>query len=114
MLGPGGAISPAGALLASRGQAGLGNATLLRLCTASALTLTLLAAGVTLAARHGGGLYWLPAAFVLEPGVGDMIAGQHVCGPQHLRRPVVDRLTAAMAAALHGQGTNICGETMVA
>lgn len=60
----GSAISPSRALQASRGRA-LSSATLLRLATATALTLTLLAAGVTLAAGHGGGLYWLPAAFVL-------------------------------------------------
>jgi hypothetical protein len=29
------------------------------------MTFTLLAGGVTLAARHGGGLDWLPAAFVI-------------------------------------------------
>jgi hypothetical protein len=33
--------------------------------TAAGLTVTLLLAGVTLATGHGGGLYWLPAAFVL-------------------------------------------------
>jgi hypothetical protein len=61
----GSAISPTRAMQASRGQAALSRATLLRLVTATALTLTLLAAGVTLAAGHGGGLDWLPAAFVL-------------------------------------------------
>jgi hypothetical protein len=58
------AISPVRALLASRGQPA-GNGTPLRLLTAAALTFTLAAAGVTLAAGHGGGLDWLPAAFVL-------------------------------------------------
>ena len=38
---------------------------LLRLVTATALTLTLLASGVTLVAGSGGGLLWLPAAFVV-------------------------------------------------
>lgn len=61
----GSAISPSRALRASLGQGALAGATLARLCTATALTLALLAAGVTLAAGHGGGLYWLPAAFVL-------------------------------------------------
>jgi hypothetical protein len=36
-----------------------------RIGFASALTLTLIAAGVTLLTGHGGGLDWLPAAFVL-------------------------------------------------
>jgi hypothetical protein len=36
------------------------------LVTASALTTSLLVAGITLAARHGGGLFWLPVAFVLS------------------------------------------------
>ena len=38
---------------------------LLRLLTAIALTLTLLGTGVTLALGEGGGLFWLPIAFVL-------------------------------------------------
>ena len=38
---------------------------LLRLVTAAGLTVTLLLSGVTLATGHGGGLYWLPVAFVL-------------------------------------------------
>ena len=33
--------------------------------TALTLTASLVAAGVTLAAGHGGGLFWLPVAFVL-------------------------------------------------
>ena len=36
-----------------------------RLITAAGLTVTLLLAGVTFATGHGGGLYWLPASFVL-------------------------------------------------
>ena len=59
------AVSPIRALIASRGQSGLGTATLVRIETAGALTITLAAAGLTLAVHHGGGLYWLPAAFVL-------------------------------------------------
>jgi hypothetical protein len=59
------AVSPSRALQASRGKGALDNPTLLRLSTAGCLTVTLLAAGITLAAGHGGGLYWLPAAFVI-------------------------------------------------
>jgi hypothetical protein len=65
LAGAGSATSPARALLASRRQAALGATLLLRLITAAGLTVTLLLAGVTLATGHGGGLYWLPAAFVL-------------------------------------------------
>ena len=36
-----------------------------RLLTAAALTIALLASGVTLPAGHGGGHYWLPASCVL-------------------------------------------------
>ena len=32
---------------------------------AAGLTVTLLLSGATLATGHGGGLYWLPVAFVL-------------------------------------------------
>jgi hypothetical protein len=39
--------------------------TLLRRVMAIALTLSLLLSGVTLAADAGGGLFWLPVAFVL-------------------------------------------------
>jgi hypothetical protein len=38
---------------------------LLRLIFAAGLTVSWFLAGVTLATGHGGGLYWLPAAFVL-------------------------------------------------
>jgi hypothetical protein len=65
LAGAGSATSPARALLASRRVAALGTTLLLRLITAAGLTVTLLLAGVTLATGHGGGLYWLPAAFVL-------------------------------------------------
>ena len=50
---------------APRNATGVGAPLLLRLVTAAALTVTLLLSGVTLATGHGGGLYWLPAAFVL-------------------------------------------------
>jgi|ERR1700722_454312 hypothetical protein len=58
-------ISPARVLQATRGQPAVAKATLLRLVMAGALTLTLLISGVTLAAGAGGGLFWLPASFVL-------------------------------------------------
>jgi modulator of FtsH protease len=63
------AISPVRAVLASRSQRQLTVATAWRLVTATSLTLTLLAAGATLAAGHGGGLDWLPASFVLAVAV---------------------------------------------
>jgi Na+/melibiose symporter-like transporter len=63
--GLGSATSPVRALLASRHQAAMDAPLLLRLVTAAGLTVTLLLSGVTLATGHGGGLYWLPAAFVL-------------------------------------------------
>jgi hypothetical protein len=56
-------------VLASRSQRQLTVATAWRLVTATSLTLTLLAAGATLAAGHGGGLDWLPASFVLAVAV---------------------------------------------
>lgn len=65
LAGLGSATSPVRALMASRQQAAIGVPLVLRLVTAAGLTLTLLLAGVTLATGHGGGLYWLPAAFVL-------------------------------------------------
>jgi hypothetical protein len=58
-------VSPVKATHASRGRGRPGVPLLLRLGTASALTLALLASGVTLAVGHGGGLLWLPAAFVV-------------------------------------------------
>jgi hypothetical protein len=61
----GSAISPSRALHASRGKGALAGPALLRLSTATGLTVTLLAAGLTLVAGHGGGLYWLTAAFVI-------------------------------------------------
>jgi hypothetical protein len=59
------AISPVRALRASRHSKHRRASTIQRIVTAAALTSTLLAAGVTLAAGSGGGLDWLPAAFVL-------------------------------------------------
>ena len=59
------ATSPVRALLASRQQAVIGFPLVLRLVTAAGLTVTLLLSGATLATGHGGGLYWLPVAFVL-------------------------------------------------
>ena len=63
--GLGSATSPLRALAAIRQQAAIGLPLVVRLVLAAALTVTLLLAGVTLATGHGGGLYWLPAAFVL-------------------------------------------------
>jgi len=80
LAGAGSATSPVRALLASRSGAAESGAAesgavqpgaaldgplVLRLITAAGLTVTLLLAGVTFATGHGGGLYWLPAAFVL-------------------------------------------------
>lgn len=61
----GSAISPVRVAQVSRGRGPVGGTLLLRLITAGALTLSLLVGGVTLAAGHGGGLDWLPVAFVL-------------------------------------------------
>ena len=65
VAGLGSATSPLRALAASRSGTGLDAPLLLRLITAAGLTVTLLLAGVTLVTGHGGGLYWLPVAFVL-------------------------------------------------
>ncbi len=59
------AISPARVLVGTHGKPEISKETLLRLVMAIALTVTLLVAGITLAAQHGGGLLWLPASFVL-------------------------------------------------
>jgi hypothetical protein len=59
------ATSPIKVLIASRRGSRVSGTTQIRLLTASALTLTLIASGLTLAAGSGGGLYWLPASFVL-------------------------------------------------
>jgi hypothetical protein len=59
------AISPVQAIRASRSRGSLDRATWLRVVTAFTLTASLVAAGVTLATGHGGGLFWLPVAFVL-------------------------------------------------
>jgi hypothetical protein len=60
------AISPVRALGSTRGRSEISKATLQRLLTATALTLIYVLAGVTLAAGHGGGVLWLPGAFVLS------------------------------------------------
>ena len=65
VAGFGSATLPVRALVVSRNRTGLDGPLLLRLIIAAGLTVTLLLAGVTLATGHGGGLYWLPAAFVL-------------------------------------------------
>ncbi|HEX3947770.1 MAG TPA: hypothetical protein VHW47_08685 [Acidimicrobiales bacterium] len=59
------AISPGLLLMAGHRQQALGVGGWGRLVMATTLTVTLLLAGTTLAAGAGGGLYWLPAAFVL-------------------------------------------------
>ena len=56
---------PVRALAARRYGTRLDAPRALRLITGAGLTVTVLLAGVTLATGHGGGLYWLPAAFVL-------------------------------------------------
>jgi hypothetical protein len=60
------AISPVRAVGASRGQPSLDTVALLRLVTAFTLTASLVVAGITLAVGHGGGLFWLPVAFVVS------------------------------------------------
>lgn len=57
-------VSPLRALSAGGAQAA-DLTTTLRLVNAAALSVTLLTAGITLAAGAGGGLYWLPVAFVV-------------------------------------------------
>jgi hypothetical protein len=59
------AISPVQAARATRRRGVLDRPNLLRAIMAFALTASLVVAGITLAAGHGGGLFWLPAAFVL-------------------------------------------------
>ncbi|MEU6216718.1 hypothetical protein ABZ845_04225 [Streptomyces sp. NPDC047022] len=59
------AVSPCRAAYAGRGRRPRATEVLLRRSLAAAVTLTLLTAGTSLAVGHGGGLYWLPAAFVL-------------------------------------------------
>jgi hypothetical protein len=59
------AISPARAVPASRLQGQLKGDTASRVAIATAVTVSLVAAGATVADGHGGGLDWLPASFVL-------------------------------------------------
>ena len=59
------AISPVRVLLITHRRRSPDRVTLVRVFRALALTASLLVAGVTLAAGHGGGLFWLPVAFVL-------------------------------------------------
>ena len=59
------AISPVRALRANRRQPSVNSAALLRLVTAWTLTASLTVTGIMLAAGHGGGLFWLPASFVI-------------------------------------------------
>jgi hypothetical protein len=60
------AISPVQARRAARkNQPPVRGPDLLRSVTAGTLTAILVVAGITLAAGHGGGLFWLPAAFVV-------------------------------------------------
>lgn len=63
------AISPCRAAYANRNRSPRATEVILRRSTAAAVTLTLLISGTSLAAGHGGGLYWLPAAFVLAVAV---------------------------------------------
>jgi hypothetical protein len=58
-------ISPVRAVLASRTQSTVQPATIFRVVTAFTLTASLVLAGITLAAGHGGGIFWLPVTFVL-------------------------------------------------
>jgi hypothetical protein len=58
-------ISPVRAILASRNQSSVPRATIFRVLTAFTLTASLVAAGIALAAGHGGGIFWLPVSFVL-------------------------------------------------
>lgn len=59
------AVSPKRALRASSGRARLPGGTFTRVVMAIALSTCWVVGGVTLLTGVGGGLYWLPAAFVL-------------------------------------------------
>jgi hypothetical protein len=67
-------ISPVRALSAARSRGELVASTAGRVLAALALTASLLLAGATLAAGAGGGLNWLPAAFVLAVAVASINA----------------------------------------
>jgi hypothetical protein len=64
-LAAGSAISPVRALRFANRQERRSPTLLQRVGFAFAFTLCLLVCGITLAAGHGGGLFWLPAAFVI-------------------------------------------------
>lgn len=59
------AISPVRAPQAASREERRSPTMLQRIVFAFALALCLLVCGITLAAGHGGGLFWLPAAFVI-------------------------------------------------
>lgn len=59
------AISPIRSLQARSERSSVGGAALVRLLTALTLTASLIVTGVTLAVGWGGGLFWLPASFVI-------------------------------------------------
>jgi hypothetical protein len=61
----GSAISPVRALRFANRQERRSPPLLQRVGFAFAFTVCLLVCGITLAAAHGGGLFWLPAAFVI-------------------------------------------------
>jgi hypothetical protein len=65
LMSVGSAISPVRALRAANREERRDPGLLQRVGNALALTLCLLICGITLAAGHGGGLFWLPVAFVL-------------------------------------------------
>jgi modulator of FtsH protease len=61
----GSAITPTLTLRASQHTKALSRATFARVVTAITWTACLITTGVTLIAGAGGGLFWLPAAFLL-------------------------------------------------
>jgi hypothetical protein len=65
----GSVISPVRALRVADREERRSPTMLQRFAFAVAFTVCLLACGITLAAGHGGGLFWLPAAFVIAIGV---------------------------------------------
>jgi uncharacterized membrane protein len=63
------AISPVRVLRYANREERRSRVLLQRIVFALAFTVCLVACGITLAAGHGGGLFWLPAAFVIAIGV---------------------------------------------